>query len=176
MLEETIKLDPLHKAMEEAEILHHTLLEERPLSHILEQEGMEISFSQENPTIEMSPTHIDEEEEGKNAVTYRAQPVPHAMGEGSHAPIGGILVSLQEVPRDLIHGGPSTISEKHDCASLQLKGGGGEEEKHHLMRGTHPSLFQRANARKRQTDLRCESKVKVAQPSVQSTLDIDVSL
>ena len=44
------------------------------------------------------------------------------------------------------------------------------------MRGTHPSLFQRANARKRQTDFRCKDRGKVAQIYVQSTLDIDVSL
>ena len=45
------------------------------------------------------------------------------------------------------------------------------------MRDTHPSLFQKANAKKRrQTVLRCEGKGKVAQPYVQSTLDIDVSL
>ena len=74
--------------------------------------------------------------------------MPHAEERGAHAPIGGILVSLQ-VPQDLIHGGPSTINEQHDCATLQLEGGGREEEQHHLMRGTHPSLFQRANERKR---------------------------
>ena len=53
----------------------------------------------------MLPTHIDEEE-GNNAVTSRAHPVPHVEGGGAHAPTGGILVSLQEVPQDLIHGGP----------------------------------------------------------------------
>ena len=84
--------------MGEANILHYTLPEERPPVHILEQEGMVISFSQENPTIEMFPTHIDEEEEGNNVVTSRAHPVPHAEGGGAHAPTGGILVSLQEVP------------------------------------------------------------------------------
>ena len=44
------------------------------------------------------------------------------------------------------------------------------------MRGTHPSLFQRANARKSQIDLCCKGRGKVAQPHEQSTLDIDVSL
>ena len=119
------KTKPLHvmeetlfqKTMGGADILHYTLPKVRPLVHILEQEGMGISFSQEDPTIEMLPIHI-EEDEGNNAVTSRAYPVPHAEGGGAHAPIGGILVSSQEVPQDLIHGGPSTISEQHDCATL----------------------------------------------------------
>ena len=58
---------------------------------------MGISFSQEDPTIEMFPIHIDEDE-GNNAVTSRAHPVPHAEEGGAHAPTGGILVYLQEVP------------------------------------------------------------------------------
>ena len=58
----------------------------------------------------MLPTHIDGVE-GNNVVTSRAHIVPHAEGGVAHAPIGGILVSLQEVPQDLIHGGPSTMSE-----------------------------------------------------------------
>ena len=93
-----------------ADIFHYTFPEGRPPVHILGQEGMGISFSQEDPTIEMFPIHIDEDE-GNNAVTSRAHLVPHAEGRGAHAPIGGILVSLQEVPRDLIHGGQSTIRE-----------------------------------------------------------------
>ena len=44
------------------------------------------------------------------------------------------------------------------------------------MRGTHPSLFQGASVKRRQTVLRCERKGKISQPYVQSTLDIDVSL
>ena len=71
---------------------------------------MGITFSKEDPTVEMFPIHI-EEDEGNSAVTSRAHPVPHAEGGGAHAPTGGILVSLQEVLQDLIHGGPSTISE-----------------------------------------------------------------
>ena len=44
------------------------------------------------------------------------------------------------------------------------------------MRGIHPSLFQRANARKRQIDFHSEGKGKVAESSILYTLDIDVSL
>ena len=44
------------------------------------------------------------------------------------------------------------------------------------MRGPHPSLFQKANARKRQIDLRCKGRGKVSQPHEQSTLGIVVSL
>ena len=106
---------------------------------------MGITFSQRDPIVEMFPTHINEEE-ANSVVTYRSRLVPHVEGR-AHAPMGGILVSLQEVPQDLIHGGPSTISEQHDCVALQLEGGGREEEQHHLMRCTHPSLFQKANAR-----------------------------
>ena len=51
-----------------------------------------------------------------------------------------------------------------------------EEDYHHLMRSTHPYPFQRADARKRQTDLHCEGKGKVAQPYEQSSLAMDVSL
>ena len=96
----------------------------------------------------MFPIHIDEDE-GNNAVTSRAHPVPHAEEGGAHAPVGGIIVSLQEVPQDLIHGGQSTINEQHDCETLQMEGGGRKEGQHHLMRSTHPSLFQRANAKGR---------------------------
>ena len=85
---------PLQKTMGGADILHYTLPEARPPVHILEQEGMGISFSQEDPTIEMFPMHI-EEDEGNNVVTSRAHPVPQAEGGGAHDPIGGILVSLQ---------------------------------------------------------------------------------
>ena len=101
---------------------------------------MGFTFSQRDPLIEMLPTLIDEEE-GNSAITSRAHPVPHAEGGGAHAPIGGILVSFQEVPQDLIHRGPSTISEQHDCEALLLEGGGREKEKHQLMRITQPSLF-----------------------------------
>ena len=126
--------------MRRDDILHYTLPKTRPPIHILEQEGMGISFSHEDPTFEMFPIHI-KEDEGNNVVTSRAHPVPHAEGGGANAPTWGILVSLQEVPQDLIHGGPSIINEQHDCVVLQLEGGGREEEQHHLMRDTHPSLF-----------------------------------
>ena len=99
------------KKSEKKNVLHYTLPEAKPLVHILGQEGMGISFSQEDPTMEMLPTHINEEEEGNNTITSRAHPVAHAEGRGAHAPTGGILVSLQEDPQDLMHRGPSTISE-----------------------------------------------------------------
>ena len=57
-----------------------------------------------------------------------------------------------------------------------MKGEGREEGRHNLMRSTHPCLFQRVGAKKRNIDLRYEGKGKVSQPYVQSTLDIDVSL
>ena len=100
-----------------ANILYYTFPKARPPVHILEQEGMGISFSQEDPTVDMLPIHI-EGYEGNNAVTSRAHPVPHAEEGGAHAPTGGILVSLQEVSQDLIHRGPSTINEQHDYAAL----------------------------------------------------------
>ena len=109
-MEETIKFTPLHKTMGGADILHDTLLEARSLFHIPKQEGMGISFSQSDQIYERFPIHINGDE-GNIVVTSRAYPVPHAEGGGAHAPIGGIIVSLQEVPHDLIHGGPSTISE-----------------------------------------------------------------
>ena len=36
VMEETINSTPLQETIEEVDILHHTVLEERPLSHILE--------------------------------------------------------------------------------------------------------------------------------------------
>ena len=96
--------------MGEVKILHYTFSEEEAPVHILRQEGIGISFSQEDTTVEMFPTHI-ERDEGHNVVTSRAHQVPHAEEGGSHAPTGGTLVLLQEVAHDLIHGGPSTISE-----------------------------------------------------------------
>ena len=90
VMEET----PFQKTMTGAEVLHHTLMEAKPLVHILEQEGMGITFSQRDPIVEMLPTHIDEEE-GNSVVTSRAHPMPHVEGGGAHARTGGILVSLQ---------------------------------------------------------------------------------
>ena len=77
-----------------ADVLHYTLPEATLPIHIIEQEGMGITFSQRDPLVEMLPTHIDEEK-GNNTVTYRAHPVPHAEEGGAHAPTGGILVPLQ---------------------------------------------------------------------------------
>ena len=56
VIEET----PLQKTMGKFDILHYTLPEARPPDHILEQEGMGITFSQGDPMVEMLPTHIDE--------------------------------------------------------------------------------------------------------------------
>ena len=44
------------------------------------------------------------------------------------------------------------------------------------MRGTHPSQFHKVKAKRRKAVLRREIKGKVAQPYVQSTVVIDVSL
>ena len=57
-----------------------------------------------------------------------------------------------------------------------MEGEGREEGHHHLMRSTHPYLFQRASARRRETGLHCEGKGKVSQPYEQSSLAMDVSL
>ena len=114
---------------------------------------MGVSFSQRDQVVGRLPTHITEEE-GNSAIISRAHPVPHAEEGGSHSPTGGILVPFPEFPQDLIHRGPSTTGEQHDCAALQLEEEEREEEQHHLMKSTHPSLFQRDNAIKRQTDLR----------------------
>ena len=46
----------------------------------------------------MLPTHIDEEE-GKNAITSRAHPVPCAEEGRAHAPIGGLLYPYKKFPR-----------------------------------------------------------------------------
>ena len=70
-------INPLQKTMREVDILHHTLLEARPLSHTPKQEGMEISLLKEDPIIRRLPMHTDEDE-GNNVVTSRAHLVPHA--------------------------------------------------------------------------------------------------
>ena len=78
--------NPFQKTMRGADVFHYTFLEVKLLVHILEQEGMGITFSQRDPIVKMLPTHIDGEE-GNNAVTSRAHPVPHVEGGGAHAPI-----------------------------------------------------------------------------------------
>ena len=145
--------------------MHDALLEARSSSCILAQGGKEISFSKEALMIGGLPTHV-EEAERNNAIIYRVDLAPHAEEGGALSPTRGILAYFQGIPQDLIHGGPSTISEQHDCVALQLEGGGREEEQHHVMRGTHPSLFQRACAKRRKIVLRCERKGKVSQPYV----------
>ena len=57
-----------------------------------------------------------------------------------------------------------------------MEGEGREEGQHHMMRSTHPYLFQKGNAQKRQTDFHSKGRNKDVNPYVQSTLDIDVSL
>ena len=50
---------PLQKPIEEAHILHDTLLEARSLFHNLGQEGMKVPFAKEDPLIEqLPPIHI----------------------------------------------------------------------------------------------------------------------
>ena len=88
---------------------------------------------------------------------------------------------MQEVPKDLICEDQCTIHEHHvplliGCETLQMKGEGREDGQHHMMRSTHPYLFQKVDAQKRQTDLCSEGKDKVVHSYMQSTLDIDVSL
>ena len=145
--------------------MHYNFLEVIPSSCILAQGGKEIPFPKEDPIVGGFPTHV-EEAKGNNAIISRVDIAPHADEGGAIAPTRGVLASLQRSPQDLIHGGPSTISKQHGCAALQPEGGGREEEQHHVMRGTHPSLFQRASARRRQAILRYESKGKVSQPYV----------
>ena len=56
-----INSTPFQKTVEEAHILHNTLLESISLSHILGQEGMKVPFSKEDPLIEkVTPIHIEE--------------------------------------------------------------------------------------------------------------------
>ena len=74
-------------------------------------------FPKEDPIIGGLPTHV-EEAEGNNTVTSRFDIAPHVEGGGALAPTRGIISSLQGSPQDIIHGGPSTISEQHDCAAL----------------------------------------------------------
>ena len=88
---------PLQETMGEVDILNYTLPKAKPLFHIPKKEGMGIYFSQEDPIVEMFPTHIDGVE-GNNVVTSRSYLVPHVEGGGAHDPTGWILGSLQEVP------------------------------------------------------------------------------
>ena len=129
------------------------------------KEAKRYFFSKKDPIIGGLPTHV-EEAKGNSTGSSRVDLVPHAEEGGAPGPTRGILASWQGGPQDLIHGGPSTINEQHDCVALQLEGGGMEEEQHHVMRGTHPSLFHRTSAKKRQIILHRESKGKVAQPYV----------
>ena len=81
------------------------------------QRGKEIPFPKEDPTIGGLPTHV-EEAEGNSIVISRVDIVPHVEGGGALTPTRGTLATLQGSPQDLIHGGPSTIIEKHYCATL----------------------------------------------------------
>ena len=92
--------------------MHDSYLEAR--SSFLAQGGKGISFSKEDPIIGELPNHV----EGNSAINSRVDLVPHAEEEGALAPTRGILASWQGGPQDLIHGGPSTINEQHDCVAL----------------------------------------------------------
>ena len=160
--------------------MHHTLLEERPLSHIPEKNGMEIPFSKEDPILGRFPIHVDEEE-GNNADRSRVDLAPHAEVCGAHAPTRGVLVPLQIIPQDLICGDQVTTHDQHvpwltDCETMQMEGGGGEDDQHHLMRSTHPYLFQRFDEHKKEIGLCSEGKGNSIHLYIQSTLDVDVSL
>ena len=151
--------------------MHHTLLESRTLSHILEQERMKIHFAKEDPILGNFPIHIGEEEkfEGNNAVMSRAYLEPHVEVEGAHAPKRGILVSLKEIPQDLICGDQGTTHDQHlpllvECENMQIKGGDREDEQQNLMRRTHPYLFHRVYAQKRETGLCSEGKDNSVHP------------
>ena len=107
--------------------MHHTLLEVRPISYFLKQEGMDIHFSKEDPVIGRFPIHIDEEE-GNNTVMSRVYLAPHAEEEGALAPTRGILASLQGIPQDLICGDQGTTHDLHvplmiGCETMEIKGG-----------------------------------------------------
>ena len=116
-MEETIDSKTLQETMKEADILHDTLLEERPSSCILAQGGIEIPFPKEDPIMGGLPNHV-EEAEGNSAVISRVDLIHHAEEGGAISPTRGILATFQVSPQDLIHGGPSTINEQHDCATL----------------------------------------------------------
>ena len=62
------------------------------------------------------------------------------------------------------------------CETMEIKEGDREDDQHHVMRSTHPYLFQEVDAQKRKVGLRSEGRGKFFHPYMQSTLDIDVSL
>ena len=94
VMEETIDSKSLQRTIKEADILHDTLLEERPSSCILAQGDKEIPFPKEDPIIGGFPTHV-EEAKGNNAVIYRVDLAPHAEEGGALSPNRGILASMQ---------------------------------------------------------------------------------
>ena len=59
---------------------------------------------------------------------------------------------------------------------MKIKGGDREDDQHHVMRSTHPYIFQEVDAPKRETGLHSEGKEKSSHSYMQSTLDDDVSL
>ena len=75
-------------------MFHDSLWEARPSSCILAQGVMEVYLSREDIILGELPTYVDEEK-GNSTINHRADLVPHAEEGGAHAPIGGILVSLQ---------------------------------------------------------------------------------
>lgn len=141
---------------------------------------METPFSKEAPVIGRLPIHIDEDE-GNITVMSRVYLAPHAEEEGDIAPKREILASLQGIPQDIICGDQGTTHDLHvplmiGCKNMEMKGGDREDDHHHVIRRTHPYLFQEVDAPKRETRLRSEGKDKSVHPYMQSTLDDDVSL
>ena len=59
---------------------------------------------------------------------------------------------------------------------MEIKGGDGEDDQHHVMRSTHPYLFQEVYAPKREIGLHSDDRGKSVHLDIQSTLDVDVSL
>ena len=96
---------------------------------------MEIYFSKQElnkePLNDDEVTSIDDEGEekarGNNVVTSGADLVPHGEEYGAIAPMRGVLVSMQEVPKNLTCGDQGTIHEQHVpaliyCETLDMKG------------------------------------------------------
>ena len=98
-------------------------------------------------------SHIDEEKNkagGNSVVISRAHLVPHEEEDGAFSPRRETLALLQGVPKNLTYGDHGTIHVQHvpslsngEILKIQVDKG---EDKHHMMRSTHPSLFQKIYA------------------------------
>ena len=62
-----------------------------------------------------------------------------------------------------------------NCEILKIEEDKGED-KHHMIRSTHPSLFQMVDAHKRKEDLCSEARDKSVHSHIQPALGHDVSL